>query len=144
MPEADLQGFYRRYIAAINARQFDVVAEMVHDDVRINGVPHQREDVLVSLQGLADAVPDFVWSVQDLFVDGERIAARLRDTGTPTKTFLGQEATGASIDVMEYASYRVRDGRFSEMWFLIDAATAAEQLRRAPADEGRPRALAPR
>lgn len=140
MPEADLQRFYRRYIAAINARQFDVVAEMVHDDVSINGVQHQREDVLASLQGLADAVPDFVWTVQDLFVDGERIAARLRDTGTPTKTFLGQEATGASIDVMEYASYRVRDGRFAEMWFLIDAATAAEQLRLAAADgRGRPR-----
>ena len=137
MTETDLQEFYQRYITAINARQFDVVAEMVGDDVTINGVPRKREDVLASLEGLADAVPDFVWNVQDLFVDGERIAARLRDTGTPTKTFLGQEATGASIDVMEFASYRVRDGRFAEMWFLMDVATAAEQLQRHSADERR-------
>jgi predicted ester cyclase len=137
MPETDLRDFYRRYIAAINARQFDVVAEIVADDVSINGVPHKRQDVLASLQGLADAVPDFVWNVQDLFVDGDRIAARLRDTGTPTKAFLGQEPTGASIDVMEFASYRVRDGRFTEMWFLMDAAKAAEQLRRASVDGGR-------
>lgn len=131
MPEPDLQVFYRRYIEAINSRRFDVVAEMVHDDVTINGVPHAREDVLASLAGIADAVPDFRWDVQELLVVGDRIAARLRDTGTPTKAFLGQEATGASIDVMEFASYGVQDGRFAEMWFLMDVATAAEQLRRA-------------
>lgn len=130
MPNPDLEEFYRRYIAAINGRQFDVVAELVHDDVTINGVPHKKEDVLVSLAGIANAVPDFVWTIEELFVVGDRIAARLQDRGTPTKTFLGQEATGASIDVMEYASYRVRDGRFAEMWFLMDGATAAAQLRR--------------
>jgi predicted ester cyclase len=136
MTRADLRDFYQRYIAAINARQFDVVAEMVHDDVSINGVPRKREDVIASLEGIARAVPDFAWNVQELFVVGDGIAARLRDTGTPTKAFLGQEATGASIDVMEFASYKLRDGRFAEMWFLLDVATAAEQLRLASVDRG--------
>jgi predicted ester cyclase len=74
-------------------------------------------------------VPDFRWTVQDLFTENNRIAARLHDTGTPVKSFLGHEPTGATINIMEYGSYRVENGVFVDMWFLIDAATAGEQLR---------------
>jgi predicted ester cyclase len=130
MPEANLKEFYRRYIAALNARQFDVVEELVAEDVALNGVPHRRADVLTALRGIADAVPNFVWTVHDLFAEDDRIAARLQDTGTPVKEFLGHEPTGASLDIIEYGSYRVRDGQFVEMWFLMDAATVGAQLRR--------------
>jgi predicted ester cyclase len=129
MSHPELAQFYARYIAAINARKFDIVAEMVHDDVLLNGAPYKRADVLASLKGIADAVPDFKWNVQDLFVVDDRIAARSQNTGTPTKTFLGQEATGAYVNFMEFGAYKIRDGRFAEMWFLLDAATVATQLR---------------
>ena len=41
-----------------------------------------------------------------------------------------REATGATLNIMEYGSYRVENRLFVDMWFLIDAATAGEQLRR--------------
>ena len=129
MASVDLEEFYRHYIDALNARQFDVVTELVHDDVLMNGKAHKREDVLASLTGIVDAVPNYVWGLQDLFVVDDRIAARLQNTGTPTKTFLGHEPTGASVNFMEFAAYRVRDRCFTEMWFLMDAQTVAEQLR---------------
>jgi predicted ester cyclase len=129
MSDIDLEKFYRGYIGAINARNFEAVAELVHDDVTINGVPHKRADVLASLKGITDAVPDFVWTVEDLFVVDDRIAARLQDTGTPKQKFLGQDPTGTSIKFIEFGSYKVRDGRFAEMWFLMDSATVREQLR---------------
>ena len=128
MSNTDLKEFYGRYIAAINARDLDQVAEMLHDAVTVNGAPAKREDVLAALAGIPDAVPDFHWEVQDLYVEDDRIAARLQDSGTPTKTFLGMEPTGAAIDIIEYGSYRIRDGRFAEMWFLMDATTAGQQL----------------
>lgn len=128
VPNLDLRQFYARYIDAINARRFDEVTNVVDDHVTMNGVPHRREEILASLRGITDAVPDFVWTVQDLLVDGDRIAAGLRDSGTPTKEFLGQQPTGVSFEMMEFASYRVRDGKFVEMWFLMDAVTLAEQL----------------
>jgi steroid delta-isomerase-like uncharacterized protein len=129
MPNPDLTDFYTRYIAAINARDFDFVASLIHDDVLLNGAPHQRADVLASLSGIADAVPDYRWNVQDLFVADDRIAARLQNTGTPAKAFMGFPATGARVNFMEFASYRIRDGRFAEMWFLMDAITVEAQLR---------------
>lgn len=96
---------------------------------RIDGAPHKRAEVLASLQDITDAVPNYRWTVQDLFVVDDRIAARLQNTGTPTKTFMGNEPTGASVNFIEFAAYKIRDGRFAEMWFLMDGITVALQLR---------------
>jgi len=126
---ANLSDFYGRYIAALNARDFDTVRTLIADDVLVNGMAYKREDVIASLEGITDAVPDFHWTVEDLFTDDGRIAARLRDTGTPVKPFLGHDPTGRSLDIMEYGSYRVEESLFVDMRFLIDAATAGEQLR---------------
>jgi hypothetical protein len=81
------------------------------------------------LQGIVDAVPNFEWKVEHLFTEDTRIAARLHDSGTPVKSFLGHEPTGASLSLMEYDSYRVENGLFVDMRFLLDAATADEQLK---------------
>lgn len=123
-----MRDFYHRYVAAANARDFDAIAELIHDDVTINGAAYKRADVLTSLQGLTDAVPDMAWHIEDLVIEGDRIGARLRDTGRPAKQFFGLEPTGASVEYTEFASYKVRDGRFAEMWFLMDVPTVAEQL----------------
>jgi len=128
MPTDTLQEFYRRYIDAANARQFDVIATLIHDDVMINGLPHKREDSLSGLREITDAVPDFFWHIEDLLTQDDRIAARLRDTGKPTKRWLGFNPTGASVEFTEFASYKVRDGRFAEMWFLMDVSAIADQL----------------
>jgi predicted ester cyclase len=129
MLEDDLKSFYRRYIAALNGRQFDVVRELIADEVHMNGVLFQSVDVVASIKAIVEAVPDWTWNIEELFAQDDRIAARLQDTGTPVKQFLGHEPTGASLDIMEYASYRVRHGKFVEMYFLLDTAAVAAQLR---------------
>ncbi len=128
MSNANLSDFYGRYIAALNARDFDTVRTLIAADVRVNGVAYKREDVVASLADITDAVPDFRWTIKDLFTDEGRIAARLRDTGTPVKPFLGHDPTGGALDIIEYGSYRVVESLFVDMWYVIDAATAGEQL----------------
>jgi len=128
MGNPDLTEFYTRYIDALNARDATTVESMIHEEVLRLGVPYPRDGVMESFKIITDAVPDYRWTIQDLFVVDDRIAVRLQNTGTPAKTFLGHEPTGRSIDFMEFASYRIRDGRFSEMWFLMDEPTVAKQL----------------
>jgi predicted ester cyclase len=130
MSAEELRALYRRYVTAANARDFEAIANLIHDDVTINGVLHKREDVLASLASFADIIPDFTWTIEDLLVEDDRIAARLRDTGTPAKPWLGMEPTGAAIEITEFANYTVRHGRFAEMRFLMDTATATQQLNR--------------
>lgn len=123
-----LKELYQHYVKAANAREFDVIAELIHEQVTLNGVLHKREDVLFSLKAITDAIPDLVWHIEDLLTTEERIAARLRDTGTPTSRWFELEPTGAAIEFTEFAHYKVRDGRFAEMWFLMDVAAVAKQL----------------
>ncbi len=129
MSSQDLKEMYRRYIEAINCQRFDIVEELVAQKVHINGVARTREDVIASLQSFSEIAPDWTWTIQDLFAEEDRVAVRLRDYGTPIKPFLGYNPTGATLDVMEFASYRIRDGQFVDMWFLLDSAAVAKQLR---------------
>lgn len=92
-------------------------------------MPGKKEEVLRGLKWLIDAVPDYVWHIEDLFVNEDRIAARLRDVGTPVREFFGNQPTGKTIEFIEFASYRVKENKFVEMWYLIDTTKISEQLK---------------
>jgi predicted ester cyclase len=128
MAHTDLRDFYRRYIAVLNAREFDALDGIIHDEVTFNGTPVTRDDIVAVLQQEIDAVPDMHWELTDLIVDGDRLGAQLVNTGTPVETFLGVAPTGAAFEVTEYAVYEVRDGRFLHMAALHDAEGVRKQL----------------
>ena len=128
MSNPDLREFYDRYIAALNARDFDVMDKFIHDEVTLNGKPATREDILAVQRPEAGAVPDLHWVLTNLIIDGDRLGAQLVNTGTPTKTFVGVEPTGASFEVVEYAVYQVIDGRFKHMAAIHNAEAVKRQL----------------
>lgn len=128
----DLRDFYQRYIAALNAHEFDGMDEFINDQTTLNGERATRDDLLAVQRQDVDAVPDLHWELQELLVDGNRIAARLINTGTPVQEWLGVAPTGASFEIIEYAIYEVRAGRFVHMTALHDARTMRRQLERAP------------
>ena len=114
MNPQELRDFYLRYIALLNARDFERLDEFVHEEVAQNGVPADRSDMAASLRAHTRAIPDLAWDVAELVIEGNRIAARLRDTGTPA-------ATGTSVTFDEFAFYEVRDGRIAHAWYLMDS-----------------------
>ncbi|MFF3754553.1 ester cyclase [Streptomyces sp. NPDC002018] len=134
MSESELRAFYDRYIQALNAHEFDGMDEFIHDRTTLNGEPATREDLLSVQKRDVDAVPDLHWELKELLFDGDRLAARLINTGTPVKEWLGVAPTGASFEIVEYAIYQVRDGRFVHMTALHDAGEMRRQLA-----AGRPR-----
>ncbi|WP_373306846.1 ester cyclase [Micromonospora gifhornensis] len=60
--------------------------------------------------------------------DRNRIAVRAINTGTPVAEWLGVAPSGASFEIVEYAIYEVRDGRFVQMTALHDSAELLRQL----------------
>jgi predicted ester cyclase len=124
----DLRAFYARYIEMLNAREFGRLDQFFHEEVVQNGVPGTRSEILGALQMHTEGIPDLVWELQDLVVEGDRIAARLVDRGTPAREWLGIAPTGASVEFTECAFYRVRDGRIESAWYLMDAASVERQL----------------
>lgn len=128
MSNPDLRDFYDRYIAALNARDFDVMDQFIHDEVTLNGKPATRSDLLAVQRDEAGSVPDLHWVLTNLIIDGNRLGAQLVNTGTPAKRFVGVEPTGKSFEVTEYAVYQVIDGRFKHMAAIHDAEEVQRQL----------------
>ncbi|MFI6428306.1 ester cyclase [Promicromonospora sp. NPDC050880] len=128
MTHTELRELYERYIAALNAHELHRLDEFVADQLTHFGDPVTRDQVRAALTAQVDAVPDLTWRLDDLRVSGHEIAARLTNTGTPVKEWLGVPPTGASFEITEYALYRVHDGRFVNMTNLQDTDTAREQL----------------
>lgn len=128
MSEHDLRDWYLRYVAVLNAHEFDGMDEFIDDHVVLNGEPGVRDDVITVQRQDVDAVPDLHWEVKELLFDRDRIAVRAINTGTPAKEWLGVPPSGASFEIVEYAIYKVRDGRFVQMTALHDSGAMLRQL----------------
>ncbi|GAB2471563.1 hypothetical protein GCM10027063_10120 [Promicromonospora xylanilytica] len=128
MTDSDLRAFYERYVEALNAREFDRMDEFVHESIIMHSEPSTRAALVAQAKSIVDAVPDFHWEVQELAINDDSIAVRAINTGTPTKEWLGVAPTGKPIKIVEYAIYRVRDGKFLHMSAVHDAETLREQL----------------
>ncbi|RAO33982.1 hypothetical protein PSN13_02849 [Micromonospora saelicesensis] len=128
MTVSDMRYWYLRYVATLDAHELDRMDDFIADEVMLNGEPGTRDDVLADMRSIISAVPDMHWEVQELLFDRDRIAARVVNTGTPVKEWLGVAPTGKSFEIVEYAIYKVRDGRFVQMTNLHDSADVRRQL----------------
>lgn len=128
MSNTDLRTFFQNYIDALNTHEFQRMTEFIHDELIMNGRPVTRDEVIAELEGHGAAVPDFTWRVKDLAIEDDRVAARLFNKGTPVKEWFGLTPTGATVEYAEYSFHKVRDGRFYEMNYLIDAQAVERQL----------------
>ncbi|ADI12924.1 hypothetical protein SBI_09806 [Streptomyces bingchenggensis BCW-1] len=128
MSDGDLRAFYLRYIEELNAHKFDGMGKFINDRTTLNGEPATRDDLIAVQKQDVDAVPDLHWELKELLFDSDRLAARLINTGTPVKEWLGVAPTGASFEIVEYAIYQLRDGRFVHMTALRDAGELHRQL----------------
>ncbi|WLS44745.1 ester cyclase [Micromonospora profundi] len=128
MTDSDMRDWHLRYIATLNAHEIDRMDEFIADEVMLNGEPGSRDDVLADMRSIINAVPDMRWEVQELLFDRDRIAARVVNTGTPVKEWLGVAPTGKSFEIVEYAIYKVSNGRFAQMTNLHDSADVRRQL----------------
>jgi len=128
MSDFDVRAFYGRYMEALNAHEFDRMDEFVHDSIVMHSQPSSREALVAQLHSITDAVPDFHWEITDLAINGETVAVRAINTGTPTKEWLGVPPSGKPIEIAEYAIYTIRDGKFLHMSAVHDADTMKEQL----------------
>jgi steroid delta-isomerase-like uncharacterized protein len=122
------EAFYRRYLAACNAHEFDRLGEFVAADVQVNGEPKGLDSYVAGLREVVQAFPDYHWDLRDLFVDGDRIAARFIDTGTHRGPAFGVPATGRAVQTQEFAFYRLAGGLIAEVWVTADNLSLLRQL----------------
>ena len=84
----------------------------------LNGV----EAVKGYIAAVRTAFPDVQFTVEDVFGEGERVAARWRLAWTQTGVFRGKLPSGKHVTVSGNTIFRVQSGKIHEMWVAFDPA----------------------
>lgn len=87
-----------------------------------------RSAIRASYEAFLSAFPDISQTVEDVVVEGDRVAMFIISRGTHEGPLWGIEPTGREIEVQQMAFVRVEDGMIAERWFLPDNLSLLHQL----------------
>jgi steroid delta-isomerase-like uncharacterized protein len=106
-----------------NGKDESVLDALLHEDcVHVNVTGTERHDLegwKAELAAMRSAVPDVRFHINDLLVDGNRVAVWWTMSGRHTHDGLGFPPTGQSFAVEGMGFATIRDGRIElveEMW----------------------------
>ena len=128
MTSATLSDLYHRYIACLNAQDWDRLGEVVHADVDYNGTRIGLAGYRRLLEADFRAIPDLSFEIALLVAEPPTIASRLLFDCTPVGELFGLPVNGRRVQFSENVFYRFEDGRVREVWSVIDKAAIAAQL----------------
>ena len=126
---SDLAAIYCDYIACLNRRDWDGLADFVADDVRYNDEEVELAGYREMLQENVRDIPDLGFQIGLLASDPPHVAARLLFNCTPAATFLGLPVNGRRVSFAENVFYRFEDERIAAVWSVVDRAAIEAQLR---------------
>lgn len=128
----DLEARIRQFYDTVNKGAFDRFDDILAPDFTTHEqTPGLEADRAGAKQFFADmkaSFPDLRMTVDDVLVQGDQAAVRLRMSGTHHGEFMGIPATGKSFEVETMDIVKFRDGLATEHWGVTDALGMLEKL----------------
>ena len=123
----------RFYAEVVSTGDLDRVAEFCTEDFVDHeegppGTPDGIEGVKAFVQMFRDGFPDLRATVEDALEEGDRVAARVRFTGTHEGEFMGVPPSGNKVDIETIDIVRIVDGKASEHWGVTDNMALMQQI----------------
>lgn len=123
----------RRMYDAINAHDLDALAAVMADDFveheELPGLEPTKAGALEFFRLNMAAFPDLRFEAEDVLVDGDKVVARARFTGTQHGELPGIPPSGKRVDVPLIDIIRFGDdGLAHEHWGVMDAFAMMHQL----------------
>jgi predicted ester cyclase len=91
---------------------------------------HGHDGVRDAIARIRNAFSNWTETIEDMIVEGDRIATRYVSTGLHTGAFIGVPPTGRLIRIDEMSIYRLDGNLVAEQWCLTDDIALARQLGR--------------
>lgn len=124
----------RRFVAAINRRDFDALDEVVAPDV-VRHCPAtpgvsvtNREEFKAYLRQDLDGVPDAVQEIRIMVAEGDKVAVWANYSGTQDGPLGPFAASGKRVDLDFAAILRLEDARIAELWVVWDNLSMLTEL----------------
>lgn len=119
----------RKVIEAINKRNLALLDELIAHDFsypayQIRGLEVMKQVIEAERKGF----PDWHVTIEDIIAEGDRVWARLKETGTHTGEFRGLAPTGKKVTYMAVTIWRIVDGKIVEGWGVYDMLDYYKQL----------------
>ncbi len=109
---------------------------MTRDAVIHEPVVGTPEDLKAVAAMIRSAFPDWQSFVEEMLVDGDRVAERWTGSGTHRGEFQGIPPTGKQVTLAAMEQYQLADGKIAEQWVTMDALGLMQQLGVVPRPEG--------
>ena len=121
-----------RYQEIYNSNNLDALNEVVSNDLLtpkiMPGIPTGIEGAKAAHQIMLAGFPDYQTVIDDLFAEGDKVAARITMSGTHTGSFMGIPPTGKHISFTGMYIARIIDGKIVEHWGEEDGVSLLQQL----------------
>jgi len=122
----------RRYQEIYNSNNLDNLLEVVSEDLLtpkiMAGIPSGIEGAKAAHRIMLVGFPDYQVVIEDLFAEGDKVAARITMSGTNAGAFMGIPATGKFISFTGMYIARIEDGKIVEHWGEEDGVSLLSQL----------------
>jgi predicted ester cyclase len=124
----------RALVEAVNARNWDRIDRLVmpsfvrHSHAAGQPGVRSRDDLKRFLRSEYETFPDAHETLEDLFGEGDRVAARHRFRGTQSGPLGPYPPTGRVMTADYLAIYRLEGGRVAEAWAEWDNLSGLAQL----------------
>jgi steroid delta-isomerase-like uncharacterized protein len=133
MTTTDLRAVTRRfYDEVFTEGNLDAIDELAHDDFveheEMPGLPPTKEGVRLFASAMLEAFPDLTVSVEDIIVEDNKAASRVRFSGTHRGEFMGIPPTNKKFDVQAIDIMAYRDGKATDHWGITDQMAMMTQL----------------
>jgi steroid delta-isomerase-like uncharacterized protein len=122
----------RRYQDIYNSNQLDGLADVVSEQLLtpriLQGMTPGIEGAKAVHQLMLTGFPDYRTVIEDIVAEADKVAARIRMTGTHTGTFMGIPASGRKVDFTGMYIARIEKGKIVEHWSEEDALSLMRQI----------------
>ncbi len=135
MDPGKLKAMYLRWLIELwgqgdYALAGELIAEDLVDHNRVPGQPPGRAGDVWMATMVRTAFPDAAFEADVVICDGEYVTGRWTMTGTNTGPFelFGLPPTGRPVTMTGQEIFRVRDGKFAEVWHQEDVGAMLSAL----------------
>ena len=122
------RALFQKYLGYCNAHDWQGMQSLYASPISINDEPWSPTQVTDQFKPLVAAFPDWRWDVRHVTTDGHIFSFHLKVTGTHQGTFQGIEPTGRKVSTTQYTLYHLEDGKFTEVWDLVDWESLLKQI----------------
>jgi len=143
---ADLKELTRKFIDEVWSQgKLDLVEQLVapecvtHDPAAPGGAIRGLDGIKQLVSMYRNAFPDTEFEINDLILEGNKVAARLTVSGTHKGALMGIPATGKRVSITGTSITHFRDGKQVESWASYDQLGMLRQLGVAPSMQAAPR-----